>query len=79
VIHVEDGETAHVDVDLVADAKATDTLDEQSRHDVEARVLEIANEVIDNREWATEEYENYDEDYDEDFNERDYDEERDDG
>jgi hypothetical protein len=33
-------------------------------------VHEIANDVIEEREWATEEYENYDEDYEEEFDER---------
>lgn len=77
-VTVEDGEQSSVEVDLAPDAKADDKLEDQARHDVETRVQEIANEVIDNREWATEEYDNYDEDYDEEFNERDYDEERDD-
>jgi len=77
-ITVDDGEHAAVEVDLAAEAKGDDKLDEQSRSDVEARVTEIANEVIDNREWATKEYEGYDEDYDEDFKERDYDDDRDD-
>jgi spore coat protein CotH len=77
-VTVDDGEQASIEVDLATDAKAEDTLDDQSRLDVETRVQEIANEVIDNREWATEQQESYDEDYDEEFSERDYDEERDD-
>lgn len=77
-VTVDDGEQSSIEVDLASEAKGDDKLDEQSRIDVETRVQEIANEVIDNREWATEQAESYDEDYDEEFNERDYDEERDD-
>lgn len=77
-VSVDDGEHAYAEIDLVPGEKGEDKLDEQARADVEARVTEIANEVIDDREWATEEFEDYDEDYDEDLDERRYDEERDD-
>lgn len=77
-ITVDDGEQSSIEVDLPPDAKADDKLDDLARQDVVTRVQEIVNEVIDNREWATAEFENYDEDYDEEFSERDYDEERDD-
>lgn len=77
-ITVDDGEHAYAEIDLAPDEKSEDKLDEQSRIDVETRVTEIANEVIDDREWATEEFEDYDEDYDDDLDERRYDEERDD-
>jgi hypothetical protein len=77
-VTVDDGEQAHVEIELVAGDKGEAVLDQQARNDVESRVFEIANEVVDNREWATEEFETYDEDDDEDFTERDYDEERDD-
>jgi hypothetical protein len=78
-VTVDDGEHAYVELDVAPSEKGVaEPLDAQSRADVETRVVEIANEVIDGREWATEEFEEYEEDVDEDFKERDYDEERDD-
>ena len=70
-IAVDDGEHASVEVEFVngefGDAKTA----MEARSDVEARVHEIANDVIEEREWATqEEYEGYDDDLDEDLNER---------
>ena len=70
-IAVDDGEHASVEVEFIngdfPDAKAR----QEAKSDVEARVHEIANDVIDAREWATEEeLENYDEDYDEELEER---------
>jgi len=69
-VAVDDGEHASVDVEIndgdFADAKA----EQEARSDVESRVHEIANDVIEDREWATEDYENYDEDYEEEFDER---------
>ncbi len=77
-VTVDEGEHAHVEIDVSGAEKQEDKLDEQARADVETRVIEIANEVIDNREWATEEFEDYDEDYEDDLDERRFDEERDD-
>jgi hypothetical protein len=69
-VAVDDGEHASVDIEITEgdfkDAKA----EQEAKSDVESRVHEIANDVIEEREWATEEYENYDDDYDEDFEER---------
>ena len=69
-VAVDDGEHAGVDIEITEgdfkDAKA----EQEAKSDVESRVHEIANDVIEEREWATEEYENYDDDYDEDFEER---------
>lgn len=77
-VSVDDGEHAYVEIDLAAGDKVDDKLDELARADVEARVTEIANEVIDDREWATEEFEDYDDDFDDELDDRRYDEERDD-
>jgi hypothetical protein len=75
-VAVDDGEHAGVDLDIsdgdFADAKA----EQEAKSDVEARVHEIANDVIEEREWATEDYENYDEDYEEEFDKRGKDEDQ---
>src|SRR5689334_17256741 len=69
-VAVDDGEHAGVDLEIsdgdFADAKA----EQEAKSDVESRVHEIANDVIEEREWATEDYENYDDDYEEEFDER---------
>jgi hypothetical protein len=70
-LSVDDGEHASVEVEFVnadfPDAKA----EQEAKSDVEARVHEIANDVIEEREWATEEeYESYEEDYEAELEER---------
>ncbi|MFN0317032.1 MAG: hypothetical protein ACKVQA_18585 [Burkholderiales bacterium] len=77
-VNVDDAEHAYVEIELAPGAKGEAPLDEQARADVEARVIEIANDVIDNREWATEEPEVYDEDYEEELAERRFGEDRED-
>lgn len=70
-VAVDDGEHAGVDIGIVngefPDAKA----EEQAKSDIESRVHEIANDVIEEREWATdEEIDGDDEDYDEELEAR---------
>jgi hypothetical protein len=77
-VSIDDAEHASVEVDVGTTDKADAKLDEQLRSDVEARVQEIANDVIDEREWATDEYEEYEEEYEEELGERRHDEDRDD-
>jgi hypothetical protein len=43
--------------------------EQEAKSDVESRVHEIANDVIEEREWATEDLETYD-DYEEELEER---------
>lgn len=77
-VNVDDGEHAYVEIELAPGAKGEAPLEEQARADVEARVIEIANDVIDTREWATEEAEVYDEEYEEEIEERRFGEDRED-
>lgn len=70
-VAVEDGEHAGVDVQILDGEFPNAKAEQQAKSDVESRVHEIANDVIEEREWATEEeYEGYDDDYDEDVEER---------
>jgi hypothetical protein len=70
-IAVDDGEHASVEVEFANGEFGNARAELEARSDVEARVHEIANDVIEAREWATEtEYEGYDDDYDEEFEER---------
>jgi hypothetical protein len=70
-ISVDDGEHAGVEVEFVDGNFPNEKTQREAISDVEARVHEIANDVIDEREWATEEeYEGYDEDLDEELEER---------
>ena len=70
-VAVDDGEHAAVDVEFANGDFPNSKAEQQAKSDVESRVLEIANDVIEQREWATEEeYEGYDEDYDEELEER---------
>ncbi len=70
-ISVEDGEHASVDVSIVNGDFPSAKAEQEAKSDVESRVHEIANDVIEEREWATEEeYEGYDEDLDDEFEER---------
>ena len=73
VVAVDDGEHASVEVAFVSGEFPSAKAEQEAKSDVEARVHEIANDVIEEREWATEEeYENFDEDddYDEELQER---------
>ena len=70
-VSVDDGEHAGVEVEFVDGDFPNDKAQREAVTDVEARVHEISNDVIEEREWATdEEYESYDEDLDEELEER---------
>ncbi len=62
---IEDGEHASVDVEFAEGDFPNDKALREAVSDVESRVHEIANDVIEEREWATEEYEGYDDDLEE--------------
>jgi len=69
-IAVDDGEHAGVEVEIVDGDYATAKAEQEAKSDVESRVHEIANDVIEEREWATEDLDSYDEDYEEGLEER---------
>ena len=70
-VSVDDGEHAGVEVEFVDSDFPSEKAQREAMSDVEARVHEISNDVIEEREWATdEEYEGYDEDLDEELEER---------
>lgn len=69
-VAVDDGEHAGVEVEIVDGDFPTPKAEMEAKSDMEARVHEIANDVIDQREWATEDADSYDEEYEEEFNER---------
>lgn len=70
-VAVEDGEHASVDVEFQNGEFPNAKTEQQAKSDVESRVHEISNDVIEEREWASgEEYEGYDDDLDEEFDER---------
>ena len=70
-VSVDDGEHAGVEVEFVEGDFPSEKAQREAVSDVEARVHEISNDVIEEREWATdEEYESYDEDLDEELEER---------
>ncbi|HZP88431.1 MAG TPA: hypothetical protein VFB54_16585 [Burkholderiales bacterium] len=69
-IAVDDGEHAAVDVQFADGDFPSEKALRDAISDVESRVHEIANDVIEEREWATEEYEGYDEDYEDELNDR---------
>src|SRR5262245_19441185 len=57
-IAVEDGEHAGIEVEFASGDFPTAKAEQDAKSDVESRVHEIANDVIEEREWATEdEYE----------------------
>jgi hypothetical protein len=65
-IAVDDGEHASIEVEFASGDFGSPKEEQDAKSDVESRVHEIANDVIEEREWATEEeYEGYDEDLDE--------------
>jgi hypothetical protein len=69
-IAIDDGEHAGVEVEIVDGDYPTVKAEQEARSDVESRVHEIANDVIEAREWATEDLETYDDDYEEELEER---------
>ena len=69
-VAVDDGEHASVEVEILDSDFPTPKAEMEAKSDMEARVHEIANDVIDQREWATEDADSYDEEYEEEFNER---------
>src|SRR5262245_10421382 len=70
-VAVEDGEHASVEVDFANADFPSAKAEQEAKSDVESRVHEIANDVIEEREWATEEeYDSYDDDLDEELEER---------
>ena len=70
-IAVDDGEHAGVEVEIVDGDYPTAKAEQEAKSDVESRVHEIANDVIEEREWATEEeYDSYDDELDEELEER---------
>ena len=69
-ITIDDGEHAGVEVEIVDGDYPTAKAEREARSDVESRVHEIANDVIEEREWATEDPETYDDDYEEELEER---------
>jgi hypothetical protein len=70
-VSVDDGEHAGVEVEFVDGEFPSEKAQREAVSDVEARVHEISNDVIEEREWATEEeFEGYDEELDEELEER---------
>jgi hypothetical protein len=68
---IDDGEHASIEVEFSNGDFPSAKAEQDAKSDVESRVHEIANDVIEEREWATEEeYEGYDEDLDEELEER---------
>ncbi len=65
-VSVDDGENATCEIELPDGASPNAKAEQEARVDVESRVHEIANDVIEERQWATEAFEAYDEDYEED-------------
>ena len=68
-VAVDDGEHASIDVGVSDGDFPSAKAEQDAKSDVEARVHEIANDVIEEREWATEDFESYD-DVDEGVDER---------
>jgi len=67
---VDDGEHAGVDIEFVNGEFPSAKAEVDAKTDVESRVHEIANDVIEAREWASDEYEGYDDDIEEELEER---------
>ena len=66
-----DGEHAGVEVEFANADFPSAKAEQEAKSDVESRVHEIANDVIEEREWATEEeFDNYDDELDEELEER---------
>ena len=78
-INVDDGEHASVEVEIVDGDYPNAKAEQEAKSDVESRIHEISNDVIEEREWATADSDGYDEDYEEELEERrGVDEDRDD-
>ena len=69
-VAIDDGEHASVEIEIAEGDFPTPKAEMEAKSDVEARVHEIANDVIEQREWATEDIDSYDEEYEEEFNDR---------
>ncbi|MEO8627943.1 MAG: hypothetical protein ABI612_07550 [Betaproteobacteria bacterium] len=69
-VSVDDGESSSIEVEMADGEFPTEKAEKDARADVEARVHEIAHDIIEEREWATKEFEAYDEDYEEDLDDR---------
>jgi hypothetical protein len=69
-VSVDDGEASSIEVEMADGEFPTEKAEKDARTDVEARVHEIAHDIIEEREWATKEFEAYDEDYEEDLDDR---------
>jgi hypothetical protein len=70
-ISIEDGEHAGSEVEFANGEFPSAKAEKDAKSDVEARVHEIANDVIEEREWASdEEYDGYDDDLDDELDER---------
>ena len=67
---MDDGEHAGVDIEFVNGEFPSAKAEADAKTDVESRVHEIANDVIEAREWASDEYEGYDDDIEEELEER---------
>ena len=67
---IDDDEHASVEVEIVDGDYPTAKAEQEARSDIESRVHEIANDVIEEREWATEALDTYDDDYEEEIEER---------
>ena len=67
---IDDGEHASVEVEIVDGDYPTAKAEQEARSDIESRVHEIANDVIEEREWATEALDTYDDEYEEEIEER---------
>ena len=69
-ITVDDGEHASVEVEIVDGDYPTAKAEQEAKSDVESRIHEISNDVIEEREWATADGDSYDEEYEEELEER---------
>lgn len=70
-ISIEDGEHAGAEIRFAEGDFPSKKALQDAISDVDSRVHEIANDVIEEREWATEEeYEGYDDDYEDELSDR---------
>jgi hypothetical protein len=69
-ITVDDGEHASVEVEIVDGDYPTAKAEQEAKSDVESRIHEISNDVIEEREWATADSDSYDDEYEEELEER---------
>jgi len=69
-VAVDDGEHASGEIEFLNADFPSAKAEADAKTDVESRVHEIANDVIEAREWASDEYEGYEDDYEEELEER---------